>query len=596
MEQKNTFWKTIWKYMEGHQKNIVIAVIFSGITGVFVALQPLVLKYVIDLGIENTKLSSQQRMEMVLLFCMIYILVSVGRVLSWAVGYKNTLIGMEGFLFNIRSGFFHHIQHLCLRFYENTSSGELFNYIMGTPMANLKNFLQQFALGVPYQTVSAMISLIAMLSYDWILTLVMLGIILLSIYLNHHSKKKVHVMASSLLKIESEASKYIDDVLHGDRAIKMYAIEDDVYANFEDSLGKLKKSGVQLSFKQWVENAKPELTQNIGTAAIYFVGAFSCIYRGMTVGELSAFIGSMSIVFTTMNTWFNINLVKSNAEAGLERIESVMKTQTSTPERVGGVRSIEIEKEKSQRKQMPCVAFEDVTFGYDERKILKHFSCEMQYKHSYGLVGSSGSGKSTITKLIMRLYDAEEGTIRLYGRDVKEYAIHELRKSIGIVPQDPFMFQASIYENIRIACPEASTYDIMQAMEIARVHEFVNDLPNGWNTVIGDGGFGISGGQKQRIAIARAVLGNPEILIFDEATSALDNVSEKYIQSAMEDLMKDHMVIIIAHRLTTVKNVDEILVFDQGNIVQRGDFDTLRSQDGLFREMLDISDKKSTSQ
>lgn len=576
--------------MEGHHINIIIAVIFSGITGVFVALQPLVLKYVIDQGIQNTQLASEQRMQKVILFCAIYILVSVGRVLSWAVGYKNTLIGMEGFLFNIRSGFFHHIQHLCLRFYENTSSGELFNYIMGTPMANLKNFLQQFALGVPYQTVSAIISLIAMISYDWVLTVVMLLVILCSIYLNHHSRKKVHVMASNLLKIESEASKYIDDVLHGDRAIKMYAIEDDIYANFEDSLGKLKKSGVQLSFKQWVENAKPEMTQNVGTAAIYLVGAFSCIYRGMTVGELSAFIGSMGIVFTTMNTWFNINLIKSNAEAGLERIESVMNTQTSTPERVGGVRNIQIEKEKSQRKNMPCVSFEHVTFGYDDRKILKDFNCNMEYRHSYGLVGASGSGKSTITKLIMRLYDAEEGCVKLYGRDVKEYAIHELRKSIGIVPQDPFMFQTSIYENIRIACPEASTYDIMKAMEIARVHEFVNELPNGWNTVIGDGGFGISGGQKQRIAIARAVLGNPDILIFDEATSALDNVSEKYIQNAMEDLMKDHMVIIIAHRLTTIKNVDEILVFDKGNIVQQGNFATLSKEDGLFKEMLDIGE------
>lgn len=130
----------------------------------------------------------------------------------------------------------------------------------------------------------------------------------------------------------------------------------------------------------------------------------------------------------------------------------------------------------------------------------------------------------------------------------------------------------------------------MKAMEIARVHEFVNELPNGWNTVIGDGGFGISGGQKQRIAIARAVLGNPDILIFDEATSALDNVSEKYIQNAMEDLMKDHMVIIIAHRLTTIKNVDEILVFDKGNIVQQGNFATLSKEDGLFKEMLDIGE------
>lgn len=583
---KTSFWKTLWKYMKGYHKNVVIAILFSGITGIFVAIQPLILKYVIDQGIQNTTLMPEERMKTVAFFCGSYVLVYIGRLLTWAVGYRNTLLSMEGFLFNIRSEFFHHIQHLCMRFYETNSSGELFNYIMGTPMANLKSFLQQFALSVPYQTVSAVISLSAMLSYDWLLTLVMLVIIVISIVLNHYSKKKVHVMASDLLQKESEASKYIDDVLHGDHAIKMYAIEDDIFANFEDSLGKLKKSGVHLSFKQWIENAKPEFTQNVGTAAIYLVGAFSCIYRGMTVGELSAFIGSMSIVFSTMNTWFNINLVKANAEAGLDRIEAIMHVRTSTPEKTQGVRNIEVEKGKAQKKAMPCIEFLNVTFGYDERRIFEHFNCEMEYHNSYGLVGSSGSGKSTITKLIMRLYDPEEGVVRLHGRDVRDYSIHELRKSIGIVPQDPFMFQASIYENIRIACPEATTKEIMDAMEIARVHEFVNELPNGWNTVIGDGGYGISGGQKQRIAIARAILGKPDILIFDEATSALDNVSEKYIQGAIEELMKDHTVMIIAHRLTTIRNVDEIFVFDRGKIVQQGNFESLSTKEGLFQEML----------
>lgn len=576
--------------MEGYRKNLLIAVVFSILNGICVAVQPLVLKNVIDEGIQNTMLGPDQKIKAVTIFCGIYVLVCAGRILSWAVGYKNALFGMEGFLFNIRSKFFNHIQHLCMRFYENTSSGELFNYIMGTPMSNLKNFLQQFALNVPIQTVSAAISLSVMVSYDWILTAVLLVTILVSILLNHYSRGKVRAMASDLLKTESEASKYIDDVLHGDRAVKMYAIEDNIYENFEDMLEALKKRGVQLSFKQWTENAKPEFTQNVGTAVIYLIGAVSCVYRGMTIGELSAFIGSMGIIFNAMNTWFNINLVKSNAEAGLERIEAVMKERSSTPEKTEGIRSLKREKERSRSQGSLCVEFADVTFGYDERKIFEHFNCQMKYDHSYGLVGASGSGKSTVTKLLMRLYDAEEGCVKLHGRDVKDYSIQELRKSIGIVPQDPFMFQMSIYENIRIAYPEATTKEIMDAMEIAHVHEFVNELPNGWNTVIGDGGFGISGGQKQRIAIARAVLGKPDILIFDEATSALDNVSEKHIQSAMEDLMKDHMVIIIAHRLTTIRNVDQVMVFDKGKIIQQGSYEELSTQEGMFKKMLEIGE------
>ena len=146
-------------------------------------------------------------------------------------------------------------------------------------------------------------------------------------------------------------------------------------------------------------------------------------------------------------------------------------------------------------------------------------------------------------------------------------------------------------ENIRMACPEAPMREVIAAMETARVHEFVNDLQKGWNTVVGDNGFSLSGGQKQRIAIARAILGKPDILIFDEATSALDNVSEKHIQHAMEDLMKTHTVIMIAHRLTTVRNVDKIFVFDKGQIVQTGNFEQLSQQEGLFKELLTISEQ-----
>jgi ABC-type multidrug transport system fused ATPase/permease subunit len=189
----------------------------------------------------------------------------------------------------------------------------------------------------------------------------------------------------------------------------------------------------------------------------------------------------------------------------------------------------------------------------------------------------------------MRLYEVEEGAIKLHNTNIKNFSLRDLRSSIGIVPQDPFMFRASILDNIRIACPQATTWEVMQAMEVARVHEFVNDLPDGWNTMVGEDGFGLSGGQKQRIAIARAILGKPDILIFDEATSALDNVSEMHIQNAMEELMKTHTVIMIAHRLSTVRNVDKILVFDKGKIVQEGNYEELSQQEGLFKELLESS-------
>lgn len=591
-QTKTNFWQTLFKYTSDHRKNLFLAVLFSVINGIAVALAPLVIKYVIDDAIQNDALPPDMKLKKAAFYCIAYLLICAVRILAWAVGYHNLLVAIEGFMFRIRSDFFRHIQTLCMRFFDRTSSGELFNYIMGSPIANLKNFLSQFAMSVPYQSVALVISLIAMLSYDWLLTFVMLGIVIISAAFNYFSRKRIRRLSGDMLKSESEASKYIDDMLHGSRAIKMYAIEDNIHANFEKYIDTLKNKGILLSFTQWKESAKPEFTQNFGTALVYFVGAFSCIYRGLTAGELVAFVSSMSIINNSVNLWFNVNLIRSNAESGLERIMSILQVKTSTPEDTAHLHDINLERESAIRKNLPCLEFRNVTFGYDNRIIFNNLNCKMEYNHSFGLVGSSGSGKSTVTKLIMRLYDINSGEILMHGRNIKDYSLHDLRKNIGIVPQDPFIFQASIIENIRMAYPEAPMLEVIQAMETARVHEFVNDLPKGWNTVVGDNGFNLSGGQKQRIAIARAILGKPDILIFDEATSALDNVSEKHIQHAMEDLMKTHTVIMIAHRLTTVKNVDKIFVFDKGEIVQTGNYEELSHKDGLFKELLTVSEEK----
>jgi len=584
-ERNRLFWKTIWKFTKSYRKNLLFSLIFAIVTGICIGFQPLVIKFIIDEGISNMALADDMRLKTSIMFSIVYLALCIGRMSSWAIGYKNMLVGMEGFLFRIRSEFFEHIQALCMRFYDNNSSGEIFNYIMGTPMANLKNFLSQFALTVPYQLVALFISLSAMLTYDWLLTLVMLIFIMIAIWFNRRARKKIKKLSGDMLKSESEASKYINDMLHGSKAIKMYAIESHVNHDFDKYLGTLKDKGINLTFTQWVENAKPEMIQNICTTVIYIIGALSCVYRSLTVGELVAFVTGMGVIMSSLNQFFSINLVKSNAQAGLERITNILNEQTTTPE-TRAQHGIEIEKERANRHNLPCVEFKDVSFGYDNTNIFEKLSLKMEYNKSYGLVGSSGSGKSTVTKLIMRLYEINSGEIAVHGCDIKKYNLQELRKSIGIVPQEPFIFRASIIENIRIAHPEAPMQDVIKAMEIARVHEFVNNLERGWNTMVGDGGFDLSGGQKQRIAIARAVLGKPDILIFDEATSALDNISERHIQEAIEDLMKSHTVIIVAHRLTTIKNADKIFVFDKGEIVQEGTFDELSAKDGMFKDML----------
>ncbi len=592
MDKKTNFWKSMWDYSKGFHSRLIVAAVFSGINGIAIACQPLVLKYVFDNGIGNEALSDLEKIHTVIFWSVIYIILSGSRIGSWAVAYSNMLKSVEGFLFNIRSKFFHHIQSLCMRFYDKTSSGEMFNYLMGTPMTNLKNFLLQFALNIPHQVVSLAIAVAAMVSYDWLLTLIMLVGVVVCVLINRQSKKKLSVISKELLKSESEASKYIDNMIHGSRAIKMYAIENDISMNFKRYIHSLREKGVRLSFSQWLGAAKGEMAQYICNAVIYVVGAYSCMYRGLTMGELVAFINCMGLIMSALNSIFNINLLRASAETSLDRIVNVLHTKTTTPEHLEHLRSVEVEMASAKKNEKPCIEFEDVSFGYENTMIFDKFNCSIKYNESIALVGTSGSGKSTVTKLIMRLYETNGGVVRMHGHDIRDFSLHDLRKSIGIVPQDPFIFQGTILENIRMAYPDAPMQEVIEAMEIARVHEFVNDLPKGWNTVVGDDGFGLSGGQRQRIAIARAILGNPEVLIFDEATSALDNISEHKVQMAMEELMEKHTILIVAHRLSTIKNVDRILVFDKGEIVQEGRFEELSKKEGLFKDMLEAAEQE----
>lgn len=580
-KEKFSFWKHMYPYIKEYRGKLAVTAITSILVGVCVACQPLVIKYIVDDGIAN------KNMELVIALCLVYVALSVSRIFIWRLGFSNMMKSLEGALFNLRSHFFKHVQHMCMRFYSTVSVGELFNCIMGSPIINIKTYMHQMFQSVPYQAASLAISLVALLSYNWKLTLVLLATAFVMALINTVSRRKIRLVSSDYIRTEAEASKYLNDTLHGMDAVKLYSIEADTYKTFQHFINEMYKKGVKASLAQTFESFKPELVQYLGTAVVYVVGAILCINEGLTVGMLYAFLSSMGSILAILIAWLNIGLQQSSAESGLSKIVDVLNQHSSTPEKEENQqRDISVEKESAIAKGKPCIEFEHVKFGYDNREIFKDFSCQIKYNESVALVGSSGSGKSTLTKLAMRLYDVNSGSVKVHGRDVKDYNMHDLRVSFGVVPQNPFIFYGSIWENVKIARPDATNKDIINAMEIAHVHEFVNEMENGWNTIVGDGGVNLSGGQMQRIAIARAVLGNPDILIFDEATSALDNISEKHIQQAMEELMKSHTIMIVAHRLSTIRNVDRIMVFRDGEVVEEGTYSELEHKGGAFTELL----------
>ncbi len=588
------FWTTLWRYVRPQRKKLYFTAFLSLVVGVMVAIQPLVIKFIVDEGILRPDASNREKMLYSLGFVGVYYGVSAGRVTLWTLGYRVLVNTMEQFLFSIRSQFFRHLQVLCFRFHDTVSSGELFNYIMGSPINTLKQFLQQFVLAVPFQVVAWVVALGVLSSFDLLMTGIFTLTVVVVVLLNRRSRRIIRTISADFLEHESDASKYVADMLRGTREIKIHAIGERVSGRFDDKIGIIRDKEEYLLRKQQIERIKPEAINYVGVGIIFMTGAYSCVYRDLTVGELMAFAGAMGALMGPLMQLFNLNLIRANAEAGLERITRILATESTVPE-AAPERQITVAEAEQQARDTaaPLIEFDQVSFAYHlgwdgehPHYVLDNISCAIRDGESIGLVGPSGSGKSTFIRLILRFYDPQHGAIRLNGHNLRCFEQDDLRANFGVVSQNPFVFQTTIFENVRVANNQASNDMIYQAMQIAGVTDFLDDLPAREHTEVGEDGYGLSGGQKQRVAIARAIVSNPRYFIFDEATSALDNQSEHKIQAAMEQLMQKHTMFIIAHRLSTIRNVDRIFVFDHGRIVQTGDYPTLTQTPGLFQDLV----------
>ena len=475
---------------------------------------------------------------------------------------------------DVRQKVFKHLQSLSLRFYQEYRTGKLISNVIGDVallnmlMATIQNAAQQL-----FQ-----LALVAMLLFfiNWQMALVVMLTLPLH-YLNFYYFRGV--LRSDYMLIQekmSEISANLSESLSGVKVVKSFAKENSESLKFFRNLRPV----VELQMRVTVDNIYLGAMSDILTVLTYLctigVGIRYVHIGAISIGEFVAFYTYVGMILQPILTLSAMAATFSQGVVGASRVVHLLD---------------QVPEIKDPDKPVPLpeltghIEFRDVNFYYkkdDRVPTINDFNLTIKPGQKVALVGPSGSGKSTMLNLLLRFYDVNSGSIRVDNIDLRRLNLEDYRSRIGVVLQEPFLFSGSIRKNIAYSKPDATDEEIEAAARLANVEEFVNDLEDGYETIIGENGASLSGGQKQRLAIARAILKNPSILIFDEATSALDTLSEALVQEALDRMMEGKTTIIIAHRLSTIRNSDVIVVMQNGKIVQQGTHDELVSTPGVY--------------
>lgn len=548
-------------------------------TGVVVAFQNIVPKYIVDDALLKPDLDLAERKKRLLLFAGLYIVLGIFfRALVWNLSLRIFGRVREEVLFGIRSLFFRHINRLCLNFRARHHSGELFSYLLGSPLQQIQQYAHQMALMVPSQAVALIITLTFLGAWDLPLSALLLVFLLVYFYVLQRAKLRIKDVHLDYQNTESQVSGKVADLLRGHRAVKMHAFEDNAALDFEERAKLIRNKSYWRDVTTHMQHVKQESVLYIGYGALCIAAGLRFLQGDLTEGQLTAYLTSFIALQGPLNAFFQVGLLRGSAQASLNRIDEVIRTSSTTPDPID---EIAIPPDAD-------ISFRDVSFSYDSlQPALKKINLTILRGQNLALVGSSGAGKSTLVQLILRLYDPDEGSVNLGGVDLRKVLGKELRRQFGVVPQDPYFFTASIRENLRVAAPAVEDSALVEACREANAWDFIENMPEQLDALIGEGGATLSGGQKQRLAIARALLAQPRFFIFDEATSALDTVSERLIRDAVARITKGKTSIFIAHRLVSVTHCERILVLEDGSIVQDGSYEELAQVNGPFQRLLD---------
>ena len=484
---------------------------------------------------------------------------------------------------NIVDDLYVKIQSLDMEYFSTTKVGELMTKVLNDP-ANVNTFILEFFEFLKY-VFTAISYLVIAIRIDWKLTLGMFIVAPILMTTVKKYSKKLKKSGKERQEATGTLNSKLQETLSGIRVIRAFATEKQEIRNFKKISLELKKVVMKTVGYNAKSNSVSEALNYVMMAILLLFGGYR-ILRGrvFTTGDFLTIMSAIGSMYTPVRRSANIYNSLSTNIPSIGRIFEILDV---VPEIADAPECVKFEEFRSD------ITFESVDFSYkdNDEKILKNINLVAKKGETVALVGNSGGGKSTLVNLIPRFFDVDAGEISIDGINVKDYKIKSLRKKIGIVPQETFLFGGTVLENIRYGNQQASVEEVIEAAKKANAHEFIEKLEQGYETEIGERGVKLSGGQKQRISIARAILENPQILILDEATSALDNESEQLVQDALEKLMKGKTTFVIAHRLSTIINSDKIVVIQQGEIRETGTHEELLDKDGIYKSLYNKSFK-----
>lgn len=484
--------------------------------------------------------------------------------LNFFIQYQGHIMGVK-MQAQMRHDMFTHLEKLPYSFYDNHETGKLMSR-MTNDLMDISELAHHGPENLIVSTITILTSFIYLSTINIWLTLIIFicvpFLVIISVLLKNRMKDAFMRSRKSIAKINAD----LESSISGIRVTKAFTNAEKETEKFEKGNEEFVKSRKDAYKAMGQFHSTTSFVTDIFNVIVLIAGGIF-LYKGkITFADYSAFIVSVNLFLTPVTTLINFMEQYQNGVTGFERFIEIMDTK---PEK-------DKDNAKNIEKLNGNIEFENVSYGYDgEKNVLKNINLKINQGQTFALVGSSGGGKTTICHLIPKFYTVKNGKIKIDGYDINDITADSLRKNIGIVQQDVYLFNSNIKENILYGRLDATDEEVIEAAKKANIHDYIVSLENGYETQIGERGVKLSGGQKQRLSIARVFLKNPSILILDEATSALDNATETLIQNALNELCKGRTTIVVAHRLSTIKNADEIAVVSDGKIIEKGTHDEL---------------------